>query len=243
MVWPFPWCFFRSGVPLLLARKIIPTHEISQSLPAKRSGHIDINTCNSKVMPLLCLASIPATNVQFHAGDTRLHHDEWRLLTSDRFILQTVAGATLEFDSNPVQLSQPRTIHFSDYEFHGIDNEITNFLKSGIIESATLCNGEFVSNIFARDKKDGSLRVILNLIDLNQFITYHHFKMDTIDTVINLMITNCFMASIDLSNAYFSIPVLHSHRRFLRFKCATAYFNLPFYQTDCLVLPECSLKC
>ena len=88
MAWPFPWCFFRSGVPPLLARKIIPTqgaapaHEISQSLPAKRSRHIDINTCNSKVTPLLYLASIPATNVQFNAGDTRLHHDEWRLLTS-----------------------------------------------------------------------------------------------------------------------------------------------------------------
>ena len=75
---------------------------------------------------------------------------------------------------------------FSDYEFYGIDDQITKFLKSGIIERATHCNGEFVSNIFARDKKDGSLRVILNLIDLNQFITYHHFKMDTIDTVINL---------------------------------------------------------
>ena len=186
-------------------RGAAPAHEISQSLPAKRSRHIDINTCNSKVMPLLYLASNPATNVQCHAGDTRLHHDEWRLLTSDRFILQTVAGATLEFDANPVQLSQPRTIHFSDYEFHSIDNQITNFLKSGIIERATHCNGEFVSNIYDRDKKDGSLRVILNLIDLNQFITYHHFKMDTIDTVINLMRTNCFMASIDLSNAaYFS---------------------------------------
>ena len=118
---------------------------------------------------MLYLASIPATvtNAQFQAGDTRLHHEEWKCLTSDRFILQTVAGATLEFDANPVQLSQPRTIKFSDYEFNGIDNQITNFVKSGIIERATHCNGEFVSNIFARDKKDGSLRVILNLIDLN----------------------------------------------------------------------------
>ena len=176
---------------------------------------------------MLYLASIPATvtNAQFQAGDTRLHHEEWKCLTSDRFILQTVAGATLEFDANPVQLSQPRTIKFSDYEFNGIDNQITNFLKSGIIERATHCNGEFVSNIFARDKKDGSLRVILNLIDLNQFITYHHFKMDTIDTVINLMRTNCFMGSIDLSNAYFSIPVLHAHRRFLRFKWRDCLFQ------------------
>ena len=131
---------------------------------------------------MLYLASIPATvtNAQFQAGDTRLHHEEWKPLTSDRFILQTVAGATLEFDANPVQLSQPRTIKFSDYEFNGIDNQITHFLKSGIIERATHCYGEFVSNIFARDKKDGSLRVILNLIDLNQFITWHAVFRDTV---------------------------------------------------------------
>ena len=67
--------------------------------------------------------------------------------------------------------------------------------------------------------------MILNLIDLNQFITSHHFKMDTIATVINLMRTNCFMASIDLSNAYFSIPVLHAHRHFLRFKWRDSLFQ------------------
>ena len=42
---------------------------------------------------------------------------------------------------------------------------------------------EFVSNIFIRDKKDGSHRVILNLLELNKFIAYHHFKMDTIDMI------------------------------------------------------------
>ena len=79
-----------------------------------------------------------------------------------------MAGATLEFDANPVQLSQPRTIHLSDYEFHGIDNQITNFLKSGIIERATThCNGEFVSNIFARDMLG---RAFLRMLDQCPFV-------------------------------------------------------------------------
>ena len=33
------------------------------------------------------------------------------------------------------------------------------------------------------------------------------------------------MASIDLSNAYFSIPVLHAHRRFLTFKWRDSLFQ------------------
>ena len=47
------------------------------------------------------------------------------------------------------------------------------------------------------------LSFIFNLVNLNPFIAYHHLKMDTVETVISLMRTNYFMASVDLSNAYF----------------------------------------
>ena len=92
------------------------------------------------------------------------------------------------------------------------------FLQFGIVERVEHSHDELISNIFIRDKKDGSHRVILNLLELNQFIAYHHFKMDTIDTVINLMRPDCFMASVDLSNAYFSIPIAQAHRKYLRFE-------------------------
>ena len=74
-----------------------------------------------------------------------------------------------------------------------------------------------MSNVFSRHKKNGSSRLILNLVKLNPFIQYHHFKMDTINTVINLMRRGCFMASIDLSNAYYSVPIAEEYRCFLRF--------------------------
>ena len=80
-------------------------------------------------------------------------------------------------------------------------------------------------NIFIRAKKDGSHRVILNLIDLNPFIEYHHFKMDTIETVISLMRQNCYMASLDLSKAYFSVPINESDRKFLRFQWKNYLFQ------------------
>ena len=96
-------------------------------------------------------------SAQFRAGDTRLHHDKWKLITSDTFVLKTVAGASLEFDVFPVQLSIPRAIQFSDYEFQAVDAQISKFVKLGIVEEVAHCQGEFVSNIFARDKKDGSL--------------------------------------------------------------------------------------
>ena len=41
--------------------------------------------------------------------------------------------------------------------------------------------------------------------------------METIRTAIQLLRPNCFMASIDLKDAYFSAPIAKEHRKFLRF--------------------------
>ena len=38
--------------------------------------------------------------------------------------------------------------------------------------------------------------------------------MDTIDAVINIMRLNCFMGSIDLANAYFSVPIVRRQNIF-----------------------------
>ena len=98
-----------------------------------------------------------------------------------------------------------------------LTNRLKSFYNWELVEKTEHSPEEFISNIFIRDKKDGSHRLILNLVELNPFIAYHHFKMDTIESVINMMRANCFMASVDLAKAYYSIPVVTAHRRFLRF--------------------------
>jgi hypothetical protein len=74
-----------------------------------------------------------------------------------------------------------------------------------------------LSPIFITPKKDGTSRVIFNLKALNQFVSYHHFKMDTLDTAITLMRPGCFMTSIDLKDAYYSIPIALEHQKYLKF--------------------------
>ena len=81
------------------------------------------------------------------------------------------------------------------------------FLKKGIIIESSHKMDEFISTIFPRPKKDGSFRMILNLKELNQFITFHHFKMESIHTFTKLMRPYCSMASIDLCDAYFLVYV------------------------------------
>ena len=72
---------------------------------------------------------------------------------------------------------------------------------------------EFISPMFLREKKDRSHHMILNLKALNKSIVYYHFKMDTLGSVIKLMRPNCFMATIDLKDAYYSVPVSEKHTK------------------------------
>jgi hypothetical protein len=98
-----------------------------------------------------------------------------------------------------------------------MENLITDFLDRGIIMVSDHEEGEFISNVFLREKKDGSFRMILNLKELNQFIPYNHFKMDNINSCVRLMKPSCYMASIDLKDAYFSMPVHHDYQKYLKF--------------------------
>ena len=108
------------------------------------------------------------------------------------------------------------TPHTSLYGCHSVakDDQVDDYLKRGIIPC---CHeeGESVSTVFLSEKKNNTFRMIVNLKELNQFIPYHHFKMDSIYHCIRLMKPSCYMASIDLQDAYFSIPIHEDHLTFL----------------------------
>ena len=53
--------------------------------------------------------------------------------------------------------------------------------------------------------------------------------MDTLDTVIKLMKPGCYMASIDLRDAYYTIPIHLDHQKYLKFVA-----NGELYQYTCL---------
>ena len=91
-------------------------------------------------------------------------------------------------------------------------------MKKGVIVESTHEPNEYISPIFLRPKKDGSHRLILNLKSLNQSVVYQHFKMDTIWTAIRMMRPGCYMASIDLKDAYYSVPINKDYQKYLKFQ-------------------------
>ena len=115
-----------------------------------------------------------------------------------------------------MQFTIPKPIKFSTQESANVNAQISKFLEKGIIVKSYHEEGEFISNIFQRPKKDGSFRMILNLKDLNTFVCFHHFKMDSIHTCTQLMRPRCYMASIDLRDAYYSVPIAKEHQKYLK---------------------------
>ena len=155
---------------------------------------------------------------QFSAGRLGNFIQEWRKITSDSEILQTVAGLKIEFVDNtaPVQTSTPSS-YFNMKERAIVDAEVQTLLQKGVLEETTPVDGEYLSNIFLRPKKNGSFRLILNLKNFNCSVEYHHFKMETFDIALKLISKGCFMASIDLKDAYYGIPIHEDYRKYLRF--------------------------
>ena len=100
-----------------------------------------------------------------------------------------------------------------------------------IIRETTREATKFVSPIFIVKKPDGGTRLILNLKELNEFVKYEYFKMDGIKTIINIVTRNCFMATIDLKDAYYSVAISRLLQKFLKFKwkdklyCFTCFPN------------------
>lgn len=45
---------------------------------------------------------------------------------------------------------------------------------------------------------------------------YHHFKMGSIDTILNLIPRDCFPVSVDFEEAYYSVKISESFQRYLK---------------------------
>ena len=154
----------------------------------------------------------------FKAGSLAAYFHIWHEITSDPEVLETVTGQYIEFDMLPMQVKPLTQTKLSKIETESVDLEITQLLKRGVIQPCQNEAGEFISPVFTRPKKDGSFRMILNLKLFNANVTHHHFKMDNIWSAIRLMKPGCYMASIDLKDAHYSVPICKDYQKFLKFE-------------------------
>ena len=151
-------------------------------------------------------------------GRLHLGLENWRKLTQDQTVLQTVQGLRIPFTNIPVQDREPHQYPLSEKDSTLVDAEIVSMIEKGAISTVHPQKRQYVSPLFLVPKKDGTQRPVINLKQLNFHVEYQHFKMEGLHMLRELLQPNDFMIKIDLKDAYFSVPVHHQHRPYLRFR-------------------------
>ena len=113
----------------------------------------------------------------------------------------------------------------SDKEKYTISIGIQELLKKKVIVHSRPDVNKFISDIFTRENKDYNKRMTLNLKMSKRFENYEHSKMESIN-VINSIQPNVYMASVDLKDAFYFVPIFIDHQKYLKF-----YFNNLFQFT------------
>ena len=124
-------------------------------------------------------------------------------------------GYRIPFKERPILSPDP--VFFQQPLSLQLEEEVVSLLSKGAVEEIIPeCPGHY-SRIFLVPKKNGKLRLIIDLSVLNHFVYTETFKMETQRKVRNAIQLNDWAFSLDLTDAYLHIPIHHRSRKYLRF--------------------------
>jgi len=229
------WQVVSTSVSTTPASKSTPVKPSTSRTPASTpsthatgsSHRYDNRYVQPSIIPLTILS---AATVRV-AGRISLFVEESARLTKDPWVLFTVAnGFRLEFSADPpFQHNAPSNASKDASQLALCSTEVEVLTEKGAIVEA---NGEdgYISRYFLIPKKGvNNWRPIINLKPLNQFLLCRHFKMEGINTVRHTVRQGEFLAKVDLTDAYFTIPIYKDHRKYLRFR-----WNQKTFEYTCL---------
>lgn len=126
--------------------------------------------------------------------------------------METVTGYKTPFTRKVIQKIVPTEPHFSKNDYQAHADPVRKLLEKRIITPCSPKKGQFLSTYFLPERSNGE-----NLKSLNKFIEAPHFKIEGTKIALKLMTRDCYMASLDLKDSYFLIPIHKKYKKFLRF--------------------------
>ncbi|XP_044159938.1 uncharacterized protein LOC122945122 isoform X1 [Bufo gargarizans] len=132
----------------------------------------------------------------------------WALISKNPCALDIIRqGCKIEFTSLPppgfvVTKMPARSSNLNI--FQGVQDLVK---KGAVIPVPTSQRGQgYYSTLFLVKKKEGDFRTIINLKQLNKFILYRKFKMESLKSIVPLIKLGAFMCSFDLKDSYLHVP-------------------------------------
>ncbi len=151
-----------------------------------------------------------------------------------QWVLQTVEkGYRIQFAFPPPRFSGVTPTLVGPEQALVMEQEVKALLRKEAIEVVPPHEREsrFYSRYFIVPKKDGGLRPIIDLRQLNHSVSQLKFKMLTLRQVVSQIRSKDWFVTIDLKDAYFHVSIHPCHKKFLRFAFggkAYQYRVLPF---------------
>ena len=175
--------------------------------------------------PSTSSSSSSSTSTMFQVGMLFKFFDQWRSITSNRFVLNMVQGHHLQLRSHPPLFCDFQHFNVKVAAAHHsvIQNEVDELLSKGVIEPSSGGAG-FYSSMFVVPKHTGDLHPILSLKHFNRYMHIPSFKMPTLKHVWQLIQQGDYAFSIDLQDAYLHVPIVKHHHHFLH----VVWHNVPY---------------
>ena len=168
--------------------------------------------------PSTSSCSSSSTSAMFQVGMLFKFFDQWRSITSNRFVLNMVRGHHLQLRTCPPLFCDFLHFNVKATAAHHpvIQKEVDELLAKGAIEPSFVGAG-FYSSMFVVPKHTGGLCPILNLKCFNHYMHIPSFKMPSLKNIWQLIWQDDFAFSIDLQDAYLHVPIVKHHHHFLCF--------------------------
>lgn len=190
--------------------------------------------------PLLAFVGLPPLRPELNqhtaippAGGLRRHVSWWEANCSSSFVLQWVKSGFPLWWKDPKVRPPPfsRPNHKGAYEHEPfVDECVSDLVKAGAAKQ--VCSKPTVVNpLNVTPKKNGKLRLILDLRHVNGYLSFPSFKLDSLLLLAHLANRGDSMFAIDLAHGYHQVQMSESSHDFLGFEWKGQYYvftALPF---------------
>ena len=166
------------------------------------------------------------------------HWRRWQAAGAESWVVTVLRdGYRVPFKDSPPPLSRT-PVSFPTYRAgspraQALHQELEVMLAKGALEIAVDPGPGFYSSLFLVEKASRGWRPVISLSHLNEFVQLTPFKMETVALVLLSVREGDFLASLDLKDAYFQIPIHPSSRKLLRFTSEGTVYQ---FRTLCFVL-------